>query len=106
MTEPRYIINVDLETPNVDGGRMDCKSALHADLGPHYDLTVHAISCGSRNRRSAHNPPTRYWLHNEEAGYNLDDAVEQVRRLSAQHPNAYARRCGVCNVPPHTPDWD
>jgi hypothetical protein len=29
-----------------------------------------------------------------------------VHELLVQHPNAHARRCRICPVEPHLPDWD
>jgi hypothetical protein len=101
-----YVINVDLETPNVSGGSTDCQSPLHDTLGRHFDLTVHAIGCAARRGHAANRPPTRYWDDDGGAGYSLDAVVQRVRSLQTQHPNAYPRRCRKCDVQPHLPDWD
>jgi hypothetical protein len=101
----RYMINVDLETKNLSGGKPECPSKMHSDLGRHYDLTVHALDCGSRSR-PAHRPPTRYWDDNSGEGYALDALLERIRELRAHHSNAYPRRCLSCDVGAHKPEWD
>jgi hypothetical protein len=100
------MINVDLETRNESGGEPHCQSAMHEDLGPHFDLTIHARGCKSRNNRSVHRPPTRYWDDNNGEGYTLLQVIEQIRLLRSQHPNAYPRRCRSCGIDAHLPDWD
>src|SRR4051794_6748100 len=101
-----YMINVDLETPNVSGGPTDCPSNLHEHLGRHFDLTVHAVGCAIRGARAVDRPPKRFWDDNHGTGYTLDGVVERVRALRAEHGKAYARRCRKCEVEPHLPDWD
>src|SRR5262245_31813283 len=54
-----YMINVDLEAPNVSGGGTDCQSAMHEELGRPFDLTVNVLGCGSANSRPVDRPPTR-----------------------------------------------
>jgi hypothetical protein len=101
-----YMINVDLETPNVSGGSTDCQSALHEPLGRHFDMTVHAINFVVRGSRAAQRPPKRYWGDNGGAGYNFEAVVNRVRSLRAEYPDAHPRRCRKCDVDPHLPDWD
>ena len=101
-----YMINVDLESPNVSGGSTDCQSTLHEPLGRHFDLTVHAIGCAVRGGRAVNRPPTRYWDDNGGAGYSLDVVVQRVRALRSEHPSAYPRRCRKCDVEAHLPNWD
>ena len=102
-----FMINVDLETPNViGGGSTDCPSKLHEPLGRHFDLTVHAVGCTARNRRAVDHAPTRYWDDNNGAGYDLDAVVQRVQLLRAEHPGGYPRRCRKCKVEAHVPDWD
>ncbi len=62
-----YMINIDLETKNVSGGATDCQSVLHEDYGRHFDLTVHALECGSRKDGGIYRPPTRYWAAKDVA---------------------------------------
>jgi hypothetical protein len=85
------MINVDLETPNVSGGGTDCQSVLHEALGRHFDLTVHVLGCGNRGSRAVHRPPTRYWDDNNGEGYTLQQVVERIRELRAQHRMARRR---------------
>jgi hypothetical protein len=101
-----FMINVDLETLNVSGGKPNCQSAMHEGLGRHYDLTVHALGCGTRGSRSVHRPPTRYWDDNDGEGYSLPQVIERIAALRVQQPNAYPRRCRSCGIKPHLPDWD
>jgi hypothetical protein len=100
-----YMINVDLETRNICGTSTDCQSALHEPLGRHFDLTVHALSCAIRGGRAA-DRPKRYWEDDGGGGYTFQGVVEKVRALRAEHPQAYPRRCRVCDVESHLPDWD
>jgi len=102
----QYMINVDLETPNSSGGSTDCRSVLHKPLGRHFDLTVHALECGSRSSRSANRPPRRYWDDNNGEGYTLPQVIQRIRMLRAHNADAHARRCRSCGVEPHLPDWD
>ena len=101
-----YMINIDLETRNVSGGGTDCQLTLHNTIGPHYDLTVHVLGCGSRSSRSVQRPPTRYWDDNSGRGYTLQQAIDRILALCAQHANAHARRCRNCGVETHVPEWD
>jgi hypothetical protein len=101
-----YVINVDLELKNVSGSSNDCPSKLHENLGPHFDLTVHALQCQVRGSRMVSRPPTRYWIDNGGHGYSLGDVVVRVRALGLQHPEAHPRRCQKCGVEAHLPDWD
>lgn len=101
-----FMINVDLETPNISGGSTDCQSKLHEPLGRHFDLTVHALDCVVRGTRAVNRRPTRYWDDNEGAGYDLDAVVQKLRLLRGEHPGAYPRRCRKCEVAAHLPDWD
>jgi hypothetical protein len=98
-----YMINVDLESAN---GGNDCKSALHDGLGPHFDLTVHALGCQVHGARVVDRPPTRYWDDNAGQGYPFAEVVERVRALRLKHPNGHARRCRKCDVHGNLPDWD
>lgn len=100
------MINVDLEAPNVSGGGTDCQSAQHEVLGRHFDLTVHVLGCGSRGSRAVNRPPTRYWDDNNGEGYTLQQVLERIHELRAQHPDAYPRRCRNCGVEAHPPEWD
>jgi hypothetical protein len=102
----KYMINVDLEIRNSDGGATNCSSRSHEHFGPHYDLTVHTMSCGRRNSRAADRPHRRYWDRNNGDGYTLLEAVNRVQELQRQHPGAYPRRCGICGVDPQLPYWD
>jgi hypothetical protein len=102
----QYMINVDLEAPNVSGGGTDCQSDLHEPLGRHYDLTVHVLGCGTHGSRSVHRPPTRYWDDNDGKGYTLQQVVERILELQAKHRDAHARRCRICGVQPNLPEWD
>jgi hypothetical protein len=102
MTPALYMINVDLESPNV----VDCRSKLHEAYGRHYDLTVHRLNCGSRNKNSVGGRSTRFWDDNDGAGYLIEQVVQRVQQLHIQHPNAYARRCTLCGVDAHLPEWD
>jgi len=102
-----YMLNVDLETKNVSGGGpTDCQSASHEPFRRHFDLTVHVLGCPARGSRAVQRPPTRYWDDNEGAGYTLNRLVERIGKLRAQHPDAYARRCRMCGVEAHLPEWD
>lgn len=101
-----YMINVDLEAPNVTDGGTDCQSAMHEELGRHFDLTVHALNCGSRNSRAVHRPPTRYWDDNNGEGYTLQQVIDRIHALRVQHPDAYPRRCRSCGVEAQPPEWD
>ena len=101
-----YMINVDLEAPNVSGGGTDCQSELHEGFGRHYDLTVHERGCRCRNSRSVNRPPTRYWDDNDGEGYSLEEVVERLRTLQAEHADAYPRRCRTCSVEVNPPLWD
>lgn len=106
MNEKRFMINVDFETKNKAGGQTDCKSELHQNLGPHYDLTVHKLGAPCRRKNAPHRPPTRYWDDNDGNGYNLTGVVHQIRSIIAQR-GGHARRCRRCKkVPDHLPDWD
>ena len=100
------MINVDLEAANVSGGGTDCQSAQHEALGRHFDLTVHLLGCGCRSTRAVHRPPTRYRDDNNGEGYTLQQVIQQIRELRAQHPEAYPRRCRSCGVEAHPPEWD
>ena len=101
------MINVDLEAANISGGGgTDCQSRMHERFGRHFDLTVHALACGSRNSRSAHRLPSRYWDNNNGEGYSLEQVVARIHELRSEHPNAHARRCHRCGVEAHFPDWD
>ncbi len=103
----RYMINVDVEDTNVtNGGEDNCASVLHQNLGDHYDLTVHVLGCPSRNSREVYRPPTRYWDDNGGGGYTLQQVVEKIRELVAQHRDAHPRRCRRCDVEAHLPEWD
>ena len=102
----QYMLNIDLETRNVSGGRHECQSALHKTLGPHFDLTVHILGCSSRGSRAVQRPPTRYWDDNNGQGYSLEQLVELVHGLTRQHAAVHARRCRSCGAEPHTPEWD
>lgn len=95
-----YIINVDLETPNEYGGPANCESLGHRELGPHFDLTVHAIDSGCRNSRSVHRPPTRYWDDNDGNGYSTEEVKGLLQALEGANVETYSRLCGKCNVPP------
>lgn len=99
-----YMINVDLETTNVSGGGTDCQSPMHGDLGPHFDLTVHGLECRT-NSRPAHRP-RRYWDDNNGEGYTLQQVIERIRDLQDKHPEAHPRRCRICGVEAHPPQWD
>src|SRR5262245_43916376 len=102
-----YMINIDLESANVSGGGpTNCSSALHEVLGRHYDMTVHVLGCAARGSRSVQRPPTRYWDDNNGEGYPLQTMVERIHVLRATHPDAHSRRCRLCGVGPHLPDWD
>jgi hypothetical protein len=101
-----YVINVDLESKNTSGGANDCPSKLHQTLGPHFDLTVHALDCRVRGARMVSRPPARYWDDNEGHGYNRSEVIARVRALVVQCRGAHARRCQSCDVEAHLPDWD
>lgn len=101
-----YVINVDLETKNINGGTNDCPSKLHAELGLHFDLTVHSVDCPVRGARMVSRPPTRYWDDNQGHGYSVDEVVARIRALVAQYSDARPRRCPRCDVESHLPDWD
>ena len=101
-----YMINVDLETMNISGGATDCQSALHEAHGRHYDLTVHVLGCGCRRGGGAHRPPARYWDDNGGEGYTLQEVVERLREIQAQHADLYPRRCRICDVEANPPHWD
>jgi hypothetical protein len=102
----KFMINVDLETKNLYGGRPECDSEMHRRLGRHFDVTVHSIACGSRNSRSAHRPPTRYWDDKKGEGYTLPEVIALIHEIREQHSNAHARRCLLCDVGAHRPEWD
>jgi hypothetical protein len=102
-----YMINVDIESENVNGGGgKDCRSSLHESFGPHFDMTVHAVGCRTRGVRAVDRPPSRYWDDKDGTGYTLEEVVERIRVLQSQHRAAYARRCRMCDVVSHLPDWD
>lgn len=101
-----YMINIDLEVLNEFNGDPACASALHVAYGKHYDLTVHALGCSTRNSRSVSNRTKRYWDDNNGSGYSLEAVIQRVRELQLQERNAFARRCGRCGVSQHLPDWD
>lgn len=103
----KYQMNVDLEQQNVaNGPGIDCKSELHSGHGLHYDITIHAIGCSCRNSRAVNRPPSRYWDDNEGKGYSLDEILAQLRAIRDEHQAAYPRRCSLCGVEEHLPDWD
>jgi hypothetical protein len=82
----KYMINVDLDKKNVRGGSMPCESEMHARLGAHHDLTVHALGCSTRKRQKngefgVNRRPIRWWDHGDEAGYTLEEVVERIRLI-------------------------
>jgi hypothetical protein len=101
-----YMINVDMETKNVTGGRSNCPSQLHETLGPHFDLTIHAVGCQVHGGRVVSRPPMRYWDDNGGTGYTFDEVVQLARALKAKHLGSHLRRCQKCDVQSHLPDWD
>ena len=103
----KYMINVDLEAKNDYGRETDgCPSARHQQLGWHYDLTVHSLECRCRRGGGAEPRPKRFWDHNNERGYTLQEVIERLRAIRATNPEAHPRRCSVCSVEANPPDWD
>jgi len=102
-----FMINVDREILNAaDEAVTVCQSQMHAALGAHYDLTVHTLGCRHRRGTGAHRP-TRFWDDNGGMGYpGLQDVVQRLAILRAQHPQTFPRRAMSCGVPPNLPHWD
>jgi hypothetical protein len=100
-----YMIHVDVEHMNEGGAVRTCSSPLHEPLGPHFDLTVHALGCRIRDRHPGQRPG-HYWDDHAGAGYTQDALPDAVAALKRKHREAHPRRCIVCAVGPHPPDWD
>ncbi|MGD9903271.1 MAG: hypothetical protein AB7U83_07355 [Vicinamibacterales bacterium] len=100
-----YMIHVDVEHTNEGGAVRTCSSPLHEPLGPHYDLTVHALGCRIRDRHPGERPG-HYWDDHGGAGFSLEALPDAVAALTRKHPEAHPRRCIVCEVGPHLPQWD
>lgn len=101
-----YQINVDHEIPNVAGGQPNCRSPLHAQIGPHYEITIHSFPSECRKGGGTNRPPTRSWDDSGGRGYVFADVVAQAQTIVAREPGLKVRRCRRCNVPPHLPEWD
>jgi hypothetical protein len=101
-----FMINVDRELRNRQGEEpTNCRSPRHAELGSHFDLTVHSLGCYHRRDGSAQSEKRR-WDDNNGRGYTFADVARRSEEIGAIMPDTYLRRSRTCGVPPNPPAWD